>query len=56
LAQATISAHLAAAVLTGLTITAWGGGCWIDPLVALGIAAWAVIEGRDAWRGDACGC
>ena len=47
----------AAAVLVGLTINAlWPAAWWVDPVIALGIAAWAVIEGRDAWRGDACGC
>jgi hypothetical protein len=29
---------------------------WLDPLVALGIAAVAVREGQKAWRGEACEC
>ena len=52
-----ICAVQAGAVLLSLAITAtWQGGWWVDPVIALGIAAWAVVEGRDAWRGDACGC
>ena len=27
---------------------------WLDPLVALLIAAVAVKEGREAWRGEGC--
>jgi Co/Zn/Cd efflux system component len=30
------------------------GWSWADPVTALAIAAVAVKEGRDAWRGDAC--
>jgi hypothetical protein len=29
---------------------------WLDGGVALGLAAWAVIEGRRAWVGTTCGC
>jgi hypothetical protein len=29
---------------------------WLDPVVALGIAALAITEGRRAWRGESCGC
>jgi divalent metal cation (Fe/Co/Zn/Cd) transporter len=44
-----------AAVLTGLAITAsWPGGWWLDPLIGLGIAAAAVWEGIQSWRGDDC--
>ena len=52
-----VCAAQAAAVLVGLVITAlWASGWWVDPVIALGIAAWALVEGRDAWRGDACAC
>ena len=52
-----VCAVQAAAVLVGLVITAlWASGWWVDPLVALGIAGWALLDGRDAWRGDACAC
>lgn len=32
------------------------GWSWADPLAALVIAAVAVREGREAWRGDTCAC
>jgi divalent metal cation (Fe/Co/Zn/Cd) transporter len=45
----------AAAVLAVLAITHyWPGGWWLDPVVGLGIAAVAVREGRQAWRGNDC--
>jgi divalent metal cation (Fe/Co/Zn/Cd) transporter len=47
---------LALALLIGLVGNAAAGLWWLDPAVALGIAAVAVHEGRRAWRGEACGC
>ncbi|MGH3223417.1 MAG: hypothetical protein ACRDPY_32820 [Streptosporangiaceae bacterium] len=45
----------AAAVLLVLAITtAWPGGWWLDPVIGLGIAAVAVLEGTGAWRGEDC--
>ena len=45
----------AGAVLVGLAVTAtWSGGSWVDPVIALGIAAWSVWEGVEAWRGEEC--
>jgi divalent metal cation (Fe/Co/Zn/Cd) transporter len=52
--QNLLCAYLAAALLVGLLGNALLGAWWLDPLVALFIAAVAVREGRDAWRGDAC--
>jgi divalent metal cation (Fe/Co/Zn/Cd) transporter len=50
-----LCAAQAAAVLTGLAVTAgWPGGWWLDPVIGLGIAAAAVREGVQAWRGDDC--
>ena len=47
----------AAAVLIGLAVTAgWPGGWWLDPAIGLGIAAIAVWQGVQSWRGDDCGC
>lgn len=47
----------AAAVLLVLAVTtAWPGGWWLDPITGLGIAAVAVREGFEAWRGEQCGC
>ena len=52
-----VCAAQAAAVLLSLCLTAvWAGGWWITPVVALGLAGWAVLEGREAWRGDPCTC
>ena len=54
--QTMICAYLSAALLAGLLANAALGWWWADPLVALAIAAVAVREARDAWRGEACGC
>jgi divalent metal cation (Fe/Co/Zn/Cd) transporter len=53
--QNLMCAAQAAAVLVGLAVIAlWPGGWPIDPLIALGIAAWSVWEGRQSWRGADC--
>jgi divalent metal cation (Fe/Co/Zn/Cd) transporter len=54
--QTMLCAYLSAGLLAGLLANAVAGWWWADPLVALGIAAVALREARDAWRGDACGC
>jgi hypothetical protein len=41
-------------VLIGLTANAAIGAWWLDSVVALGLAPFAVKEGREAWRGDGC--
>jgi divalent metal cation (Fe/Co/Zn/Cd) transporter len=47
----------AAALLLVLAITPfWSGGWWLDPIIGLSIAAVAVHEGIQAWRGEDCGC
>jgi divalent metal cation (Fe/Co/Zn/Cd) transporter len=47
----------AAAVLFVLAVTTvWPGGWWLDPVIGLGIAAVAVREGIEAWRGEECSC
>jgi len=53
-AQNMLCAYLAAGVLVGLLANTLFGAWWLDPAVALGIAAVAVNEGREAWRGDSC--
>jgi divalent metal cation (Fe/Co/Zn/Cd) transporter len=50
--QNMLCAYLAAAVLTGLALNAAFGLWWADPAVALGIAAQAVREGLETWRGE----
>ncbi|MFD3683456.1 cation transporter [Nocardiopsis sp. NPDC058631] len=52
--QTLLCAYLSAALLAGLLLNALLGWAWADPAVALLIAALAVKEGREAWRGDAC--
>ena len=51
-----ICAYLSAALLVGLGLNAAFGWWWADPLVALAIAAVALREVPDAWRGESCGC
>ncbi|RJO71008.1 hypothetical protein D5S18_25900 [Nocardia panacis] len=52
--QNLLCAYLAAGVLVGLLANTLFGWWWLDPIVALGIAALAVREGRQAWRGEDC--
>jgi divalent metal cation (Fe/Co/Zn/Cd) transporter len=54
--QNMLCAYLSAGLLVGLGANALLGWWWADPVTALAIAAVAVREGRDAWRGDACSC
>lgn len=52
-----LCAAQAAAVLIALAVTAaWPGGWWLDPVIGLGVAAVAVWEGVESWRGEACEC
>ena len=50
--QNMLCAYLTAAVLAGLLANTWFGLWWADPVIALGIAALAVHEGREAWEGE----
>jgi divalent metal cation (Fe/Co/Zn/Cd) transporter len=53
--QNMLCAYLSAGLLVGLGANAVLGWWWADPMVALAIAAVAVNEGREAWRGeDSC--
>lgn len=52
--QTLLCAYLSAAVLVGLLANAVLGWAWADAAAALVIAALAVREGVEAWRGDAC--
>ena len=53
--QNLMCASQAAAVLLGLAVVAiWPAGWPVDPVIALGIAAWSAWQGRQAWRGDGC--
>lgn len=52
--QTWLCAYLSVVMLIGLLLNATLGWWWADPLAALVIAALAVREGRQAWRGDNC--
>jgi divalent metal cation (Fe/Co/Zn/Cd) transporter len=52
--QNLLCAYLAAAVLAGLIGNSLWGWWWLDPIAGLVVAAVAVKEGREAWRGDNC--
>jgi divalent metal cation (Fe/Co/Zn/Cd) transporter len=52
--QTLLCTYLSAILLTGLIVNSLLGWSWADPIAALGIAAIAVREGIDAWRGDPC--
>ena len=52
--QTLLCTYLSAVLLVGLLLNSLVGWSWADPIAALVIAAIAVKEGRDAWRGDAC--
>ena len=52
--QTQLCAYLSAALLIGLGANALFGLWWMDPAAALLIAAVAVKEGRESWRGDGC--
>jgi divalent metal cation (Fe/Co/Zn/Cd) transporter len=56
--QTQLCAYLSVALLIGLVLNAAAGLWWADPLAALFIAAVAVKEGRESWRGEGCadGC
>lgn len=50
--QTMLCAYLSAALLIGLGANAAFGWWWADPAAALVIAAVALNEGREAWRGE----
>lgn len=54
--QNMLCAYMAAALLVGLLANAAFGLWWLDPVVAILIAAIAVREGVNAWRGQLACC
>lgn len=54
--QTLLCSYLSAVLLGGLLLNATLGWSWADPLAGLVIAAVALREGLEAWRGDACTC
>jgi divalent metal cation (Fe/Co/Zn/Cd) transporter len=53
-AQNMLCAYLSVALLAGLLGNAVAGWWWADPAAALVIAAVALREGRESWRGEGC--
>ncbi|RSM60074.1 cation transporter [Actinoplanes sp. ATCC 53533] len=52
--QTLLCTYLSAVLLVGLAVNSLFGWSWADPIAALVIAAVAVKEGREAWKGDSC--
>lgn len=52
--QTLLCTYLSAAVLIGLLLNSLLGWWWADAIAGLVIAAFAIREGIEAWRGDAC--
>ena len=52
--QTLLCTYLSAVLLIGLLANSLFGWTWADPVAALVIAAVAVKEGREAWKGDDC--
>lgn len=52
--QTLLCTYLSAVVLAGLVLNSLFGWSWADPVAALLLAAVAVNEGREAWRGETC--
>lgn len=52
--QTLLCTYLSAVLLVGLVLNATLGWSWADPMAGLIIAAVAVREGLEAWRGEGC--
>jgi divalent metal cation (Fe/Co/Zn/Cd) transporter len=52
--QTLLCTYLSAVLLVGLLLNSLFGWSWADPIAAMVIAAIAVKEGINAWRGDTC--
>jgi divalent metal cation (Fe/Co/Zn/Cd) transporter len=52
--QTLLCTYLSAVLLVGLVLNATLGWYWADPVAGLVIAAVAIREGLEAWRGEGC--
>ncbi|MEJ8283646.1 cation diffusion facilitator family transporter [Curtobacterium citreum] len=52
--QTLVCSYLSAAVLVGLLLNTLFGWTWADPVAGLVVVFFAVREGLEAWRGEAC--
>jgi divalent metal cation (Fe/Co/Zn/Cd) transporter len=51
-AETKICVLLSVSTLAGLIIFALTGAAWVDPVAGFIIAAFAIMEGKDAWEGE----
>lgn len=54
--QTTACWWLSLVTLVGIALNAAFGWWWADPVAALGMTSFLIAEGREAWRGEDCGC
>lgn len=54
--QTTACWWLSVVTLAGIGLNAAFGWWWADPVAALAMTVFLVREGREAWRGEDCGC
>ena len=54
--QTTACFWLSVITLAGIGLNAAFGLWWADPLAALAMTGFLAKEGREAWRGEDCGC
>jgi divalent metal cation (Fe/Co/Zn/Cd) transporter len=54
--QTTACFWLSLITLAGIGLNTALGWWWADPVAALGMTYFLVSEGREAWRGEDCGC
>jgi len=54
--QTTACWWLSLTTLAGIGLNAAFGWWWADPAAALGMTWFLAAEGREAWRGEDCGC
>lgn len=54
--QTTACWWLSIITLAGIGLNAGFGWWWADPVAALGMTYFLVSAGREAWRGEDCGC
>lgn len=54
--QTTACFWLSLITLVGIALNTTLGWWWADPVSALGMTWFLVAEGREAWRGEDCGC
>ncbi len=54
--QTTACWWLSLVTLGGIGLNALFGWWWADPVAALGMTFFLVREGREAWKGEECGC